>query len=173
MKQCNCCGRCCEEYDYKIDENDLINWYYDTERDNTHILDRVTVEARLEDDKVWTSYVMTGTVFCEEQYIVGYNYFPTDISMRRYRKSMYNAFDGLGKCWFYDGKRRKCKIHEVAPKVCRQYFCKSGKGTDRRLLTEGGYWVTSPYPHRISEEGLRQKKIRENRYLRRAEEEDF
>lgn len=74
----------------------------------------------------------------------------------------------LGKCWFYDGKRKRCKIHEVAPRVCREYYCKSGKGTDKELLTKGGYRIRSPYPHKISEEGMRQKKIRRLKKLLRV-----
>jgi ferredoxin len=89
-RRCNGCGRCCEEFSYIIDEEDLINWYYDMEGDNTYILERVTVDAIGEDNLI---HVMTGMDFCMEKYDFGADFFIIDISMRRYRGNIDNAFD--------------------------------------------------------------------------------
>lgn len=153
--KCNGCGRCCEEFDYILREEDLINWFFDLERDNTDILEKVTIDAMDADDEY---NLMSGVSFCLLKYDLG-EPFPLviDMSMRRYRGDMENAFDGWGKCWFFDGKNKKCKIQEVKPQICRQFFCKSGEGTDEELFRTAVY-PELPYPHKISKAGEEAKK---------------
>jgi len=65
-----------------------------------------------------------------------------------------------GYCYFYDRKRRACRVYELRPEGCRLYpivFVEGyGVGVDRRC----------PMAHTVSEEELREKAPRVLRLVR-------
>ncbi len=151
---CNGCGKCCDELDdLRIELEDIICWYFDTERDNEDILQKIVVDfTDKEEDK---SYESKALYFCQNKFDFGYDLELFEVTMRRYRGHFSNAFDGTGKCWFYNSKKKICKIHDVKPRRCREWYCKSGNGTDERLLiSPHPHYSQIDYPHKITEKGF-------------------
>jgi len=95
--ECNGCGRCCEEFNYLINEEDLRNWYYDSKRDNTDILEKIRVEIHedLGGDR-FQAWNDDGFNYCEMKFELGEDIEYIEISMRMWEDDPIEAFEGEG-----------------------------------------------------------------------------
>jgi Fe-S-cluster containining protein len=153
--RCNGCGRCCEEegFTLALTEEDITDWFYDDELDDDWRADELLFKITVEVDEyccgVFSGFLIwDGMTYCSEKIsLENENYGFGTGSMVNWvgSEDREAALDGTGKdCIFYDAQTKKCKIHGIHPKACREYFCKSGDGSDEDVWKES-YYIETPY----------------------------